>query len=78
VKFSEIQPVLEDGKRARRRHWDSKFPGSWLVIVTPGPLPDGSRFDQAFFYWNAEDKLLRPWIPAWDLMADDWYILPDE
>jgi len=73
--FDEVLPALREGKRARRAIWTGRFPGGWLEMVTPPPLPDGRAFDRMPMFWNAEDGIFRTWTASWDVVASDWYIL---
>lgn len=73
--FDEVLPLLREGKRARRQLWIERFNGGYIELVTPGAVSGGRSFEAAMFYWSPQDEVFRPWVPAWDLLADDWEIL---
>lgn len=75
--FDEVLPALREGGRTRRGRWTGKWSG-WLEMTQPGPAADGRAFDRAIFFWNDHDKIFRTWVASWDVVADDWEILPDE
>jgi hypothetical protein len=76
--FGEARKAMLEGKRVRRRLWetDSGIRGSWLERVYPLTLPDGREFRPLYLMWNIPDQVFTPWNSgSWDLDADDWEAL---
>ena len=71
--FEEILPAVKAGGRAKRALWDGRgWAGGWLEMVSISrPLTP-----QLVISYPDED-VLRPFSGAnWDLLADDWELLP--
>lgn len=73
--FEEALPVLKQGGKVRRSGWDD-LNRDWTVEIASPVLPDGRRVSPLLLC-KAGDGLLGLFTGGpWDLLAEDWVIVP--
>lgn len=79
--FGSAIATLKEGDRVTRAGWNGK--GMWLELCNPDPEwehPDGNKYGRLpYIYMKTATGELVPWTASQtDILAEDWFIVPEE